>query len=242
MGGVAVWRCGGDDDGGMAVVCFLVFLLHSRMLSRMYLPTRSLVTKGQHTLAGHWLFPPSSSFPFTGEGFSLSHSALSLSPLLPSPSPSPSFFLSVSLTSTGFSGVPHKYTNTLGIGWDRRAYIPGSRPHSTTPAPFLPRLLCTSASLPRLLRFVHPTLLYHHRHYRARRARPIFGTLYLSRPSKGPLHPLSLRTVLLSHAPSIGRATSVSLSIGLSLSSRPSYTAPPDAFADRPFLSHPGPR
>lgn len=40
MGGVAVWRCGGDD-GGMAVVCFLVFLLHSRMLSRVYLPAPS---------------------------------------------------------------------------------------------------------------------------------------------------------------------------------------------------------
>lgn len=42
------------------------------MLSRVYLPTRSLVTKGQHTLAGHWLFPLSSSFLFTGEDFSLS--------------------------------------------------------------------------------------------------------------------------------------------------------------------------
>jgi len=96
----AAWQCGGDD-GGVAVVCFLVFLLHSRILSRVYLPTRSLVTKGQHTLAGHWLFLLSSSFPFTGEvALSLFLRSLCL-------------FLSISLTSAEFSGVPHKYTNTL---------------------------------------------------------------------------------------------------------------------------------
>lgn len=90
---------------------------------------------------------------------------------------------------------------------------------------------------PRLLRFVHPTLLYHHRHYRTRRARPIFGTLYLSRPSKGPLRlvPHPCPTLLRS-----GGQPPFPFPSG-SLSSRPSYTAPPDAFADRPFLSHPGP-
>lgn len=88
----------------MAVVCFLVFLLHSRMLSRVYLPTRSLVTKGQHTLAGHWLFPPSSSFPFTGEDSSLALRALSL--------------FSFSLSLSRRRGSPVFHINTQ-IPWHR---------------------------------------------------------------------------------------------------------------------------
>lgn len=106
-GGSAVY---GGDDGGVAVVCFLVFLLHSRRCSLgVYLPTRSLVTKGQHTLAGHWLFPPSSFFPFTGEGPSLAPLAsflLSFSLLFrPFSFPSRSLLFSVSLSLSLVDGV-----------------------------------------------------------------------------------------------------------------------------------------
>lgn len=202
----AVWPCGGDD-GGVAVVCFLVFLLHSRMLSRVYLPTRSLVTKGQHTLAGHWLLPPSSFFPFTGEGLSLSRSF--------------SLFLSLSFSFLSLSffhrrSSPVFHINTQ-IPWHRpgpaRVYTGTTAAfHDTRPLfPPFPSCRTTAASLS----LVHPTLLYHHRHYRARRARPIFGTLYLLRASKDPSAVPSFRAV--PRGPTRLRSdgqTSVSLSIG----------------------------
>lgn len=80
------------------------------MLSRVYLPTRSLVTKGQHTLAGHWLFPLSSSFLFTGEDFSLALLALFLSL-----SVSLFFFL---LSLSRLRGSPVFHINTQ-IPWHR---------------------------------------------------------------------------------------------------------------------------
>lgn len=116
------------------------------MLSRVYLPTRSLVTKGQHTLAGHWLFPPSSSFPFTGEGPSLALCVLSLSVSLPLP---PFFFLSLSRRR----GSPVFHINTQ-IPWYRlgpaRVYTGTTAAfHDTRPlSPPSSLHLCLSAASP----------------------------------------------------------------------------------------------
>jgi hypothetical protein len=112
------------------------------------------------------------------------------------------------------------------------------------PPPFSRRLLCTSASPPRLLRSsTLSTLLYHHRHYRARanaraqrRARlPSSGTLPLAGFERPPARPLP-------HYPPVLRAfdRAGNLRFPFHRGPRPSCTAPPDAFVDRPSLSHPG--
>lgn len=72
--------------GTVVVVWFLVFLLHSRVLE--YLSTHSLVPKGQHTLAGHWL--PSVSVPPPGE-------LGPRSPFLPWPRGSPVFHINTQI-------------------------------------------------------------------------------------------------------------------------------------------------
>lgn len=179
--------------------------------------------------------------PFhAGEGPSLALCVLSLSVSLPLP---PFFFLSLSRRR----GSPVFHINTQ-IPWYRlgpaRVYTGTTAAfHDTRPlSPPSSLHLCLSASLPRLLRFVHPTLLYHHRHYRARRVRPIFGTLYLSWPSKGPRLALSPRRVASPVPHAFDRTGNLRFPFHRALSSRPSYTAPPDAFADRLYLSHPAPR
>lgn len=231
-----MWRCGGDD-GGMAVVCFLVFLLHSRMLSRVYLPTRSLVTKGQHTLAGHWLFPPSSSFPFTGEGPSLALCVLSLSVSFPLP---PFFFLSLSRRR----GSPVFHINTQ-IPWYRlgpaRVYTGTTAAfHDTRPlSPPSSLHLCLSAASPSFRPpyppVSPPTLPRAAGEAHLRDSLPLVA---LERPPRLALSPRVASPV--PHA--FDRTGNLRFPFHRALSSRPSYTAPPDAFADRLYLSHPAPR
>lgn len=188
-------------------------------------------------MAGHWLFPPSSFFPFTGEGSSLALVILSRSFFLSfsfySLPPPPSLSLSLSRRDS-----PVFHINTQ-IPWHRpgstRVYTETTAAfHDTRPLPPPPSLIPSSLHLLRLsfslLRppysSVSPPMMP-----RETGRGPSSG-LFTSRG----VHPLPLfylflhSFLLVSHTPSIGRATSISLSIELS---RPSCTAPPDAFVDR---------